>query len=238
MRYLLLISISGLFNFSFANAQTSDSTCGLSGTLMERVADCAKKFQDLSSKKIPMNDPFEPNGVYEWNLVTRTVEKKQIWFDATSQLVWADTAFEDYTFQNSLAFCHSMKHGLGVKGAGQRSLTGKNLLTFTLPSQGQLRAALIHGALEVLPNWRNNEGIFWTSSAGNSYSVCSSTHTQGYYTGSTDNLEWVPGYYSYSCAPEEMMTVLKIVNNSPDWNMRTLSFGHTGAVKCVARADE
>lgn len=34
------------------------------------------------------------------------------------------------------------------------------------------------------------------------------------------------------------MDVLTVTKNQPRWNIRTLMFGHTGAIKCVARADE
>lgn len=238
MNHSFLLLLTGLFlGAGISNASDID-TCGVSGTLQERIQDCDKTFGELASKKIPVNDPFEPSGTYDWHLVTRTQERSQVWYDATSKLVWADTARDDYTFENSLKFCHGEKSGSDVKGTGQLSFTGKNLLGFTLPTQGELKAALVHGALVTLPNWRKDEGIFWTASTSNNFSVCSSTHTPGYYTGSGHAFTWVPGYYSYQCRPTALMATLTIKENKPGWNSRTLMFGDTGAVKCVARANE
>jgi hypothetical protein len=234
--FLLVLSVS-LFVSDICNASEA-GTCGLKGTLQQRIQDCDKKFGALASKKIPVNDPFEPAAVYAWQLVTRTQERAQVWFDVTSSLVWADTATEDFTFQDSLKFCQGGKFGSDVKGQDQLSLTGKNRLVFNLPSKGELQAALAHGALEVLPNWRESEGIFWTASAGSTFSVCSSAYTPGYYTGSTHAITWVPGYHSYTCEPAAFMDVLIVKENKPTWNTRTLWFGDRGAVKCNARANE
>lgn len=238
MRALISVSLFCVATGVHADEFLFAKSCGLKGNLTQRIADCSAQFGELATKKFPANDPLEPNRTFDWSLVTRTEEAAQVWYDATTKLVWSDTASDDYIFSRSLKFCQDARQGVNVKGVDQLSLTGKNRLSFNLPTKSEFRAALAHGALAVLPNWRPDEGIFWSSSAGQKFEVCSSTYHQGYYSGSRTAPTWNHGYYTYSCEPAEFMDVLSIKNNAPEYNSRTLWFNHTGAIKCVARADE
>lgn len=123
--------------YRLACQKNLNKSCGLSGTVQNRIANCA------TTKK-------------NWNLVTRTSDLKEVWKDP-SGLIWGDKLPAIMNLANGLKACSS---SLTENG----SLTS---LSFKLPTLIHFKAAEANGIRAVLPNMELNYWTSTVRSDGN-----------------------------------------------------------------------
>lgn len=152
-------------------------TCGVTGSIAERVTACGLPvelggFGPLAVKSVPANDPSDPFGdqdspaFFVWRLVTRDAQKKQLWLDEATGVVWS--ACSDLKLPNSGAnsMCRDPAQG--------RELKAGLPIAFQLPSYDDVQRGALHGLLRLFASqctfWTSTqEGAAWLTSDGWSF---------------------------------------------------------------------
>lgn len=129
-------------------------TCGLTGSVDERVLDCARPgdqggFGDLAVKVMPtaedQNDAlssFDDNPYFVWRLVARTENRDQFWRDETSHAIWSDRSANTF---GKLEFASEYCGTVGLEifhDAG---------IGFGMPSIHDFEDAIAHQIRSALP---------------------------------------------------------------------------------------
>ena len=89
---IFLSAFLGLSSFQ-AHASKPKQTCGMVGTLNERIAACSRAF--------PKDSHFESG----WTLVTSVAQNGQIWRDDKTGMVWSDNIRKELFYSEAAAYC-------------------------------------------------------------------------------------------------------------------------------------
>lgn len=140
-------------------------TCGLSGTVSERIRHCARPveqggFEELATRLHPVatsNDPidqFDQPQFHTWRLVSRNAERATVWRDEASGLMWADIVpTGEATLSDAYVYCS--KPNAETIGINQR---------FRIPLRSDFIIAISHGLAAVLPKF--TEQALWAATLG------------------------------------------------------------------------
>ena len=133
-----------ILTIAVSDSAFSAAICGQTGTLEERIQDCAE-----SQTHQGFNDAAEPNQV-AWKRVSRARDGRRIWLDTVRvpyhvsrdvdvpvKLLWTDIMGGHYhSWPDSQRACESLR-------------TGIPSASFDLPSQGNYQALIRHGGRSV-----------------------------------------------------------------------------------------
>lgn len=125
------------------SSQNSARSCGMSGTVRERLADCAVSMEARVAR-----------ATHRWRLVARTSNSMEVWRDEQTGYLWSDV-FERMTNYQASELCGA---------PGMRDETGYLVAEealWRLPSRSEFEAADSHGMRQVLPHLTDKR--FWTT---------------------------------------------------------------------------
>lgn len=132
--------------------------CGLEGTLQERIENCS----------------YVEKGRFNMVLVTRTQNKKEVWYDPDQKLIWSDRLSGYYSLKEAQHICQSFSEEMGYLNEN---------FQWRLPTGKEFQ---FHGESldHILPNiTRAGHGIwYWTGSQKGNLVM---TYTWGQPTGYT-----------------------------------------------------
>jgi len=150
-------------------------TCGLDGTIQERITDCAKPIDDggfghhatrTFDLRNQMDDPIDRYDDYEiisWRLVARTEDKLQFWMNAKTELIWSDVSQYKMMYDKAQSFCDKMT----------KVFDGSE--TFRLPILSEFSSAHWEGLFSILSSEKLRSNV-WSSTTE------TSIHSKEYYT--------------------------------------------------------
>lgn len=160
-------------------------TCGLHGSVDERIAACAKDvieggFGPLATKVITISrDDSLGHGdvpeVQKWLLVSRTPQKFQVWYDEANQLIWTELTGGSQPYNEANDLCRS----------SDSQLKASIPLNFRIPTRPDYERSSYSGLFSVF----NRKGKAWTSSVhrpGGGLDTSYYVHYEGTWP-STDN---------------------------------------------------
>lgn len=137
-------------------------TCGLAGTIQERISDCAKPianggFGSHATRRFNLRDHLDDQldehddyDVNDWRLVTRTEDKLQFWMSERTGMIWSDVSHDGMPHNEAQSFCSEMTE----------IFNGSE--TFRLPTLSEFDSAHWEGLFSILASSRRG-GYVWTS---------------------------------------------------------------------------
>lgn len=150
-------------------------TCGLEGTIQERITDCAKPIEDggfghhatrTFDLRDHLDDPIDGYDDYEintWRLVARTEDKLQFWKRAKTEPIWSDVSQYNMKYDKAQSFCDKMT----------KVFDGSE--TFRLPILSEFSSAHWEGLFSILSSQKLRSNV-WSSTSK------TSIHSKEYYT--------------------------------------------------------
>jgi tetratricopeptide (TPR) repeat protein len=142
------------------------SSCGTTGGVEERIADCTKVYGDKATRtyefKVRSSDPLDADDKVQWKLVTRTSDGKQVWRDQASGLIWGDSTGEKWKWSAALSGCQ-------IAARGGFDVTGGLRIDWRLPTRAEYETALDHGIAKVLLGMQVEDRQFWSSTLKERY---------------------------------------------------------------------
>lgn len=161
-------SISGRLNFTLlrSGGDSEVRTCGQTGTVDERIDDCAKPaeeggFADLAVlvHSVPPQDEwdaFDGPEYYVWNMVSRNENKDRIWADMSGKspdrIIWSDVSKFSVDLDNGYnAYMHCRSADTVFREAGAEQYKD-NVFRWRAPTKREIELALSHGLPKILPH--------------------------------------------------------------------------------------
>jgi len=172
--------MSVAFMFALAYPAHADADCGVSGTISERIKNCAKSITTAEAVIWHL--------VAHWEVPSRSYE---IWQDAATGLIWSDTLDTRYTHQDAIELdkttvgnyytncwkspskqwidCRVNSESACTSNAGEQATGGITERAFGLPTEGDYMWATLHGIKEIFPKSSHRKRWYWTASISPSY---------------------------------------------------------------------
>jgi len=145
-------------------------TCGTSGTLETRIADCSTQN---GNRAFYDGKNFGQNGEGDWKLVTRTANGYEVWRDERTKLLWSDSMSTKYNWYQAAGYAstdsntnntggYDARPGIGVQPNPPLSVCADAALIptlsgyqpFTTPSANDERKGNLTFAGTLSVTWR------------------------------------------------------------------------------------
>ncbi len=141
-----------------AEGYDDESQCGLEGSVIERIAECAEKYPN-GSQKVTDDEESKADLKVSWRLVTVIKDEnfsriyRQVWYSESSNLVWSDRlVFDEHdgyvSHPQAIQICQDLEIAPASKG--------RLNLEFRLPTIEEYKRAQAQNLKEVLPGISDN----------------------------------------------------------------------------------
>ena len=184
--FVLSLSIGWLSFLKNAQAEsTHDKSCGLTGTISERINDCYHQLGDKSQKEIKTKLRDTPK--VTWTLVESIKDPnftkiyRQIWLDESSHLIWSDRLTDKDTHKNVYVTYWGALSACADPTQGEIS-KGKLDLDYRVPSKTEFETAHVHGLKKVLPGIQDSVFDYTGSEIANGLGTTALNRGYGFWT--------------------------------------------------------